>query len=75
MIVLYTQLSEIENSCFFVKLQLQATMSSSQKVFNAMEAGDWQKVNEIIGTISWTPVDLEEKHGVQSYFYDLSADL
>lgn len=52
------------------------SMSSSQKVFNAMEAGDWQKVNEIIGTVAWTPVDLEEKHGVQSSVpvYDLPAD-
>ena len=33
-------------------------------VFEAIEAGDWNKVNELIATTAWTPQDLEEKHGV-----------
>lgn len=37
---------------------------SSKKVFDAIEVEDWVKVQEIIATTSWTPADLEEKHGV-----------
>jgi hypothetical protein len=36
---------------------------SSKKVFDAMEAGEWQYVNEIT-TFPFTREDLEEKHGV-----------
>ena len=34
-------------------------------VFDAMEAKDWIKVRELIATTSWTPQDLEKKHGVR----------
>ena len=37
---------------------------ASKEVYSAMEAGDWNKVKELIRTFSWTPQDLEEKHGV-----------
>ena len=39
-------------------------LNASRKVFDAMEAGDWEKVKELVATTSWTRVDLEKKHGV-----------
>ena len=33
-------------------------------VFEAVEAEDWNNVNELIVTTTWTSQDLEEKHGV-----------
>jgi hypothetical protein len=36
---------------------------SPKKVFDAMEGGDWKKVNELIAATTWTPQDLERKHG------------
>ena len=36
----------------------------SENVFNAMEAGEWQVVKEIITTAVLSPADLEKKHGV-----------
>ena len=33
-----------------------------------MEAGDWIKTREIMRTISWTPENLEEKHGVRRIY-------
>ena len=37
---------------------------SSKQAFEAMKAGEWGKVKEIISTISWAPAELEKKHGV-----------
>ena len=38
---------------------------STEKIFGAMKAGDWEMVmKEIVVTISWTQTDLEMKHGV-----------
>ena len=31
-----------------------------------MEARDWTKVKELIATTSWTPQDLDQKHGVRT---------
>ena len=47
-------------------------MTLSKMVFEAIEAGDWNNVNELIATTNWTPQDLEEKHGVitRSHIYD-----
>jgi hypothetical protein len=42
--------------------------SQSNKMFNAMEARDWNKVTEIIATTSFTRNDLKEMHGVQRYY-------
>ena len=39
-------------------------MSSSEEVFETMEAGDWDKSKDMISSITWTPADLEKKHGV-----------
>ena len=39
---------------------------SSKKVLKAMEARDWTKVKELIATTSWTPQDLDQKHGVRT---------
>ena len=52
----------------------------SKMVFDAMEAKDWIKVRELIATTSWTPQDLEEKHGVRTELVapleaDPSADM
>jgi hypothetical protein len=41
--------------------------SSSCKVFDAMEAGDWNQVDEILATTSLIGEELELKHGVLSY--------
>ena len=46
----------------------------SKMVFYAMEARDWTKVREVIATTSWTPQDLEEKHGVRREALALVAD-
>ena len=40
-------------------------MSSSKKVFEAIEAGDWVEVKEIIMATSWTTADLEATRGLQ----------
>ena len=38
---------------------------SAENIFGAMEAGDWEMAKEILAATSWTPVDLEKKHGVR----------
>ena len=48
---------------------------ASKVVFDAMEAKDWIKVRELIATTtSWTPQDLEKKHGVRREELALVAD-
>ena len=52
---------------------------TSRKVFDAIEAKDWNKVKELISTTSWTPQALEEKHGVRTEIaflgsYDIPSD-
>lgn len=37
---------------------------SSNDISEAMEAGDWQKVNVLIATASLTREELEKEHGV-----------
>jgi len=39
---------------------------ASKKVFDLMEAEDWNKVTELLANTAWTSQDLEEKHGVRS---------
>ena len=41
-------------------------LMASKKVFDAMEAGDWGRAKEVIASTSWTPVDLQQQHGVQN---------
>jgi hypothetical protein len=48
-------------------------MSTTDMVFDAMEAKDWEKVKEIVITTSWTPIDLEKTHGVRYLNRFLSA--
>ena len=40
---------------------------ASKKVFNLMEAEDWNVLTEsLVVNTAWTSQDLEEKHGVRS---------
>jgi hypothetical protein len=39
---------------------------ASKKVFELMEAKDWNRVMELLTNTTWTSQDLEEKHGVRS---------
>ena len=41
---------------------------ASKKVFDLMEAEDWNKVTELLTNTNsaWTSQDLEEKHGVRN---------
>ena len=39
---------------------------ASKKVFDLMEAEDWNEVTELLAHTPWTSQDLEEKHGVRS---------
>ena len=39
---------------------------ASKKVFDLMEAEDWNEVAELLTNIAWTSQDLEEKHGVRN---------
>ena len=48
---------------------------ASTKVFDAMEANDWNKVNELIAATSWTSQALEEKHGVRTELAPLGNDI
>ena len=48
---------------------------ASKKVFDAMEAKDWNKVKELIAATSWTPQALEEKHGVRTELAPLRNDI
>ena len=41
---------------------------SSKQVFEEMRSSEWQKVRAILSTNTFTPADLEEKHGVHSIF-------
>ena len=41
----------------------EVIIMASSLVFDAMEERDWNLVKELIATTSWTPQDLEEKHG------------
>jgi hypothetical protein len=38
---------------------------ASKKVFDLMEAEDWNEVRELLTNTAWTLKDLEEKHGVR----------
>jgi len=38
---------------------------ASKKVFDLMEAEDWNEVTELLANTAWTSKDLEEKHGVR----------
>ena len=48
---------------------------ASTKVFDAMEANDWNKVKELIVATSWTPQELEKKHGVRKELAPLGNDM
>ena len=37
---------------------------ASKKVFDFMEAGNWNEVMELLTNAAWASQDLEEKHGV-----------
>jgi hypothetical protein len=39
---------------------------SSEKVFDLMEAENWNVLTELLTNTAWTSKDLEEKHGVRS---------
>ena len=39
---------------------------AAKKVFDLMEAEDWNEVTELLANTAWTSQDLEEKHGVRS---------
>jgi hypothetical protein len=39
---------------------------AAKKVFDLMEAEDWNEVRKLIADTAWTVPDLEEKHGVRS---------
>ena len=39
---------------------------ASKKVFDLMEAEDWDEVVELLANTAWTSQDLEEKHGVRN---------
>ena len=39
---------------------------ASKKVFDLMEAEDWNESTELLINTAWTSQDLEEKHGVPS---------
>ena len=39
---------------------------ASKKVFDLMEAENWNEVMELLTNTAWTSQDLEEKHGVRS---------
>ena len=45
---------------------INITNMASKKVFDLMEAEDWNEVAELLTNISWTSQDLEEKHGVRN---------
>ena len=48
---------------------------ASERVFDAMEAKDWNIVKELIAATSWTPQALEEKHGVRIELAALGNDI
>ena len=39
---------------------------ASKKVFDLLEAEDWNELTELLINTAWTSQDLEEKHGVRS---------
>lgn len=39
---------------------------ASKKVFDLMEAEDWNELTEALRNIAWTSQDLEEKHGARN---------
>ena len=39
---------------------------ASKKVFDLMEAEDWNEVTELLTKTAWTSQDLEETHGVRN---------
>ena len=47
---------------------------ASKKVFDAMEAKDWNKVKDLIAATSWTPQALQEKHTVCTELAPLGND-
>ena len=42
---------------------------ASKKIYDAIGAGDWNKVKELIMNTSWTLQDLETKHGVHTELF------
>ena len=52
--------------CDVAQFRNQVIIMASKRVYDAMEADDWGKVHELITTASWTPADLENKHGVHN---------
>ena len=48
---------------------------ASKKVFDAMVAEHWKKVKELIAATTWTPQELEEKHGVRTELAPLVNDI
>ena len=45
----------------------------SKKIFDLMEANDWNQVTELFANTAWTSQDLEAKHGVRSNRAPLAA--
>ena len=67
-------MQEGHNAQYYAEKQKHSTVvqflntwarQATKKVFDAMEAKDWNKVRDLIATTSWTPQALEEKHGVR----------
>ena len=48
---------------------------ASKRIFDAMEAKDWNKVKDLIAATSWTPQALEKKHGVRTELAPLGNDI